>query len=90
MEQELLFGQWESYTDLYSYLFRHRLFTQEYFEIPGTEQRISVIEIKAKAFEEIYAYLPTKKEMQDVIENFNHYTPEDILAILSEIPTKGR
>jgi len=88
MNQELLYGQWESYTDLYNYIFQERLFLDEWFDIPGTEERIRIADIKAKAFEEVYPYLPTKSERQFLIDKIHDIKPGLLAEIIKELPAK--
>jgi hypothetical protein len=88
MEQELLYGRWKSYTDLFSYIYVHRLFLNEWFNVPGTEQRILIADIKAKAFDEVYPYLPTKGEMEFIIDKMEDINSMHLIEILRELPAK--
>ena len=83
-----LYGQWMNYLDLFGYIFREGLYTEEYFNIPGTEKRVAMTEIKARAFEEIYSYLPSRAEIDFVIDKIQDIQPKHLVEMLIEIPTK--
>jgi len=89
MQKYPVFGQWKSWLDLIDHLFQNGLFTEEFFSIPGTECQMSMMEIKAKAFEEVYAYLPTKKDIEFIKDKFEHIHPNSLLEMLEGLPTKS-
>ncbi|MFI5154204.1 MAG: hypothetical protein ACHQET_12765 [Chitinophagales bacterium] len=88
MNEFPLYGHWLNYLDLFGHIFREGLFTEEYFIIPGTEKRVSMTDIKARAFEEIYSYLPSRAEIDFVIDKIQDIQPIHLVEMLSEIPTK--
>ena len=86
MDAQLLYGRWKSYTDLFNYIYLHRLYLNEWFDIPGTEQRVRIAEIKARAFEEVYPYLPTRCEMDFIIDKMLDIRAEHLVEMLKELP----